>query len=397
MLFLRAYIVQRMRPSRRVARALACALFALCACAAFGQTVTVALLGVTNKGGDPRQEYLAGIIQGILLFDLSAQKDIEVVDRAHLDDVLKEQELRLSAVIDDQGKALQVGKVLGADYLLRVEYVFLGDQIQASAAVVAVATAKTATFAERGSTENMIHALSERVIQRLTGNTVSLRSPQRELSILSLQDETPGSIALYAGLIEAEIFLDGEFTGYSGEDTRTPFIIDSVKPGSHALRIHLPRFGVVSLPEFSFHDWEQAVDVKPGKRQVVRATAAHYNDIIYKLQSLNTQELRFAALSEKPLARSTDISFVGRDGKKVAASLDLTATRKGDIVRVDGVLSCAGEKTPFTVESSTEDAETKVNAGKVELSVEIDRSFQRVSCSAWRTDIWQNMDMEDSP
>jgi TolB-like protein len=385
-----------MRPSR-TARTFALALFLLVSVSAFAEKVTVALLGVTNRGGDPRHEYLSGIIQGLLLYDITSQKDIQVVDRSHLEDVLKEQELRLSAVIDDQGKALEVGKILGADYLLRAEYVFLGEEIQVNAALAAVATAKTVTFSQRGSTENTIHALSESIIQKLTGATVSLRSPQRELSILSLQDETPGSIALYAGLIDAEIFLDGEFSGYSPEETKTPFIVEGVKPGPHSLRIHLSRFGVVSLPDFTFHDWEQPVEVKPGKRQVVRANAAHYNDIIYKLQDLGGAEVKFDRLSASPLALNRDLSFTGRDGKKVTAGVELAVTRSGDAVSVQGTLFSDGEKRPINLQGVTEDTETKIEAGKVRLSLEIEIGYKRVSYSAQRTDIWQNMDLGEGP
>jgi hypothetical protein len=361
------------------------------------QKTTVALLGVTNRGGEPRHEYLAGIIQGIMLYDMSSQKDVEVVDRAHLEDVLKEQELRLSAVMYDQGKALEIGKILGADFLLSVDYVFLGEEIQANATLTSVATAKAATFSERGSTENTIHALSERVIQRLNGKTVALRSPQRELSILSLEDETPGSIALYAGLVDAEIFLDGEFAGYSGQDVRSPFVIETVKPGPHSLRIHLSRFGVMSLPDFTFHDWEQRVEVKPGRRQVVRANAAHINEIIYKSQRLLDRDIRFAKLKAGPVKDVQDLSFTDRQGNKVSASLEITATASGDTARVEGVLVCGDEKKPFQVQGGAGEAEIKARAGKIELSVAIDPGWSQISYSVIRTDIWQNMDMEESP
>ncbi len=376
---------------------LAIAVLFLSCLALDAQKTTVALLGVTNRGGEPRHEYLAGIIQGILLYDMSAQKDIEVVDRTHLEDVLKEQELRLSAVIDDQGKALEIGKILGADFLLRVDYVFLGEEIQANATLTSVATAKAATFSERGNTENMIHALSERIIQRLNGKTVTLRSPQRELSILSLEDETPGSIALYVGLIDAEIFLDGEFAGYSGQDARTPFVIETVKPGPHSLRIHLSRFGVMSLPDFSFHDWEQKVEVKPGKRQVVRANAAHINDIIYRSQKLLDQDIRFAKLKSGPIKLTHDLSFTDRQGNKVTASVEITALAVENTARVEGVLLYGDERRPFQVEGGAADAEIKVRVGKIELNVAIDPGWNQISYSAIRTDIWQNMDMEESP
>ncbi len=358
----------------------------------YAQKTTLALLGVANTGGDPRQEYLAGIIQGVLLFDLSSNPGIAVVDRTHLEDVLREQELQLGAVIGNQGKALEIGKILGADFLLRMDYIFLGREVQVNASLVEVATAAAVAFSDRGTTENLIHGLSERIVQKLTGKTVAYRSPQRDFSILSLTDEKPGSIALYPGLIDAEIFLDGEFAGYSGRDARTPFVMESVRPGPHSLRIRLSRFGVVSLPDFTLKDWEQVVEVKPGERATVRSTAAHFNDIVVRSMKLVDEETPFSKLAAS-VSRTHDLSFTDTKGKKVAATLEISITSGAASIRMEGTLTVDGTRRPFSLESKTEDAETTVEAGEIELSLEIDRGWKSVSYEAVRTDIWQNMDM----
>jgi TolB-like protein len=361
-------------------------------CPGFAQKTTLALLGITNTGGDPRQEYLAGIIQGVLLFDLSSRPEIAVVDRTHLEDVLREQELQLGAVIGNQGKALEIGKILGADFLVRMDYIFLGREVQVNASLTEVATAGTVTFSDRGTTENLIHGLSERIVLKLTGKAVAFRSPQRDFSILSLTDEKPGSIALYPGLIDAEIFLDGEFAGYSGRDTRVPFVMESVRPGPHGLRIRLSRFGVVSLPDFTLKDWEQVVEVKPGERATVRATAAHFNDIVVRSMKLVDEEIPFSKLTAG-VSRAHDLSFTNTEGKRVAATLEISITSGAASIRLEGTLTVDGTKRPFSIESKTEDAEATVEAGEIELSLQIDRGWKSVSYEAVRTDIWQNMDI----
>jgi hypothetical protein len=277
-----------------------------------------------------------------------------------------------------------------------VDYIFLGREVQMNATLTAVATAKTFAFSDRGGTENLIHGLSERIIQRLTGKTVALRSPQREFSILSLADETPGSIGLYAGLIDAEIFLDNDFKGYSGSDTRAPFVMEGVRPGSHVLRIHLSRFGVVSLPDFTFHDWEQTVDVKPGERSVVRATAAHFNDIVTKSMTLVDQDVPFSKVTADKTARTVDLSFTDTKGKRVTASLDIAISGGAASIRMEGTLTVDGAKRPFILESRTDDAETTVTAGEIELTLSIDRGWKSLSYTAVRTDIWQNMDIGET-
>ena len=76
--------------------------------------VKIAFLSIDNLSVDPRYDYLAGIISGILLFDLAGVNDIVVVDRSSLESVLREQELILSDLTDED-KAVDVGKILGAD------------------------------------------------------------------------------------------------------------------------------------------------------------------------------------------------------------------------------------------------------------------------------------------
>ncbi|MBA7627040.1 hypothetical protein ES703_34501 [subsurface metagenome] len=237
------------------------------------ESLSIAFLPIENLSANPRYDYLEGIIKGILQYDLSSEPGLEVVDRSQLEHILKEQELRLGSLADDQGKALEVGRIIGADYLLKGEYVFLGDEVLVTISLLDVTTARTTTFRERGSSENILHCLAEQIIFRFLGKQIKLQSNQRDRSIISLRDETPGLIALHSHLIEAEIFLDDEFVGYTTGGGRVPFMIENVAPGLHRLRIHLQDFGLVREPEITFHDWQEEVEVRPGKRHVIRAKA----------------------------------------------------------------------------------------------------------------------------
>jgi len=151
--------------------------------------VRLALLAVENQSANPRYDYLEGIIRGVLLYDFSSQPGVEVLARTELDAILREQELQLSTVAEDPQAAARVGELLGADWLVRGEYVALGSEVQVTVRLLEVSGGKTLTFTERGSSENLLHALAEQVRRRLTGRDVALQSDEKERSILSLQDE----------------------------------------------------------------------------------------------------------------------------------------------------------------------------------------------------------------
>ena len=353
--------------------------------------VNIAFLSIDNLSANPRYDYLEGIIRGLLLFDLSGAKDIEVVNRSDLDAILREQELQLSNLAEDQNKAIEVGRILGADYLLRGEYVFLGNDVLITIRLVDVVQARSLTFSERGASENTLHAIAEQIIFRLTGRVVALESQQHDRSIISLQDEKPGSVNLFCNLIDAEIFLDGQFIGYTTGDPRVPFEIEELSPGPHQLRIHLSEFGVVAEPEITFHDWEEEVQIAPGKRSVVRATIYHFNNIIYNLQQLVREDIRFRELEGGALIRREhDASFVDREGNPVPITLVATARRQGDRLEYTVEISYQGRMYNWDLSGPVDELkEVRERVGKVEVQLEIDSS--EVSYSIWRRDIEQGM------
>jgi TolB-like protein len=358
---------------------------------AFGAPLRLALLSIENQSADPRFDYLEGIIRGVLLFDLSSQPGVEMITRTDLDAILREQELQVSGLTADPQAAARVGQLLGADYLVRGEYTALGGEVQVTVRLLEVAGGRTLSFVERGSSENLLHALAERVLQRLTGSQVALQSEQKERSILSLRDEKPGKISLHSFLIDAEIFLDEEFVGYTTGNERTPFVMEGVLPGRHRVRIHLQDFGVVKEPEISFHDWEQTVEVLPGKNHVLRSNARHFNDLIYRLQQLLREEIPREELARAPqVKRRHDASFTDRSGRRVPILFDLEARRRTGGLELRAVARYDGEERVLSLTAGAEeDRELRQAIGLVDVVLSLDSG--EISYEIWRNDIQQNM------
>ena len=353
--------------------------------------VNIAFLSIDNLSANPRYDYLEGIIRGLLLFDLSGVQDIEVVNRSDLDAILREQELQLSSLAEDQNTAIEVGRILGADYLLRGEYVFLGNDVLITVRLVDVVQARSLTFSERGASENTLHSIAEQIIFRLSGREVALQSEQHDRSIISLQDEKPGSVQLFSHLVDAEIFLDDEFVGYTTGNPRVPFDIDNLSPGTHRLRIRLSGFGVVKEPEITFHDWEEEVQIAPGKRTVVRAKARQFNEIIYDLQQLVWEDVGFTELEAGGgVRREHDGSFVDRQGEPVPITLVATDRSQGDRLEYVVEISYQGKMHSWDLSGPIDERkEIRERIGKVEVRLEVDSS--QVSYSIWRRDIEQGM------
>jgi TolB-like protein len=374
-----------------------------------GKAPAVAILEIANAGMEPRLDYLAGIVQGILAFDLGSRPDLALVDRRNLDAVLKEKELSLSALGQDAGAAAEAGRLAGADWLVSGEYVFLGSDVLLTLSLTDAATAKRTVFRDRGSTENLVHSLAEKLVQRLTGASASFADAGRSRSLVSLRDETPGSIALYSILIRAEVFVDGQFYAYTTGDPTVPLDIEKLSPGKHRLRVHLNNdFGVIKLPEVSFHDWEAEVEVEPAKRLTVRDETRHFNETLYHLIALGGDgskpkiPAKAGDALDPKLSFVKELSFQDRTGAEVRVRVEAKPRQAGDSITLDLALSvAAGMAAPATALLSLplprEDYSTnsgEATAGIVKLSASAECYYSSYWDFDWRldrTDIEQNM------
>ena len=368
----------------------------------------VAILEIANAGMDPRVDYLASIVQGILSFDIGSRTDLALVDRRNLDAVLKEKELTLSALGQDADAAAEAGRLAGADWLLSGEYVFLGSDVLLTLSLTDASTAKRTVFRDRGGTENLVHKLAEQIVLRLTGSQVSFADPGRSRSLVSLRDETPGSIALFSPIIRAEVFVDEQFFGYTTGDATVPLVIDKLSPGKHRLRVHLDSsFGVVKLPEVSFHDWEVDADVEANKRLTLRDKTRQLNGAIYELMKVGKDEFKAnipASASEAfdpKFGFTKELTFQDRSGAEVRVRVEAKPRRSGQTVLLDLALSVAiGSGAPASAVASLplpgEDdgwKEVKADAGIVELSASAEPypTYWSIEWDVERTDIAQNM------
>ncbi len=359
----------------------------------FSQTAgsPVAFLSLGNQTMDPRYDYLEGIITGLLLYDLSNSEGVGVVDHSNMNRIMAEQKLQLAGLLEDQSEAIEFGKIIGARYLLKGGYVFLGAEVLVNISLIDVETARTSVFSDRGSTENLVHRLAEKIILKITGREVVLASDGSRRSIISFRDETPGSIALYSNLIDAEIFLDGEFTGYTTGNKRIPYILDNLSPGTHSVRIFLQGFGVASLPEIEFSDWEEIVSVKSGKQQVVRADIGTINALKYSLRKLFRDSFIVQKDNPEDITLEEDLSFTDRGGERVNLTVKIEFRFNNGSPGAFMTINYNGTAESLSLSSIPgENTEISRTIGLVDFFLRLDNRYDyryEVSYSAFRNDI----------
>jgi len=362
--------------------------------------VSLAVLPFENMNGNPDQDYLKGIIAYILIEDLSESEAITIVERDILNTVLKEQKLLLTGLIDEAG-AIETGHLLRASYMLKGGYVFLGQDIFINITLINVETGSSVTFSERGYQENTVHSLSEKLLKNMTGTDFSLQKTTGERTILALEQQEPGTIELFSYIIDARVFIDEEFVGYTTGDATVPLVLE-VHPGKHTVRVHLTKnFGVLSLPEVTFHDWEENFELIPGDRIVLEDQTHHFNDLLYDIKQLLRKSIKIDIGSGQKNQISHSIDFIDREGNKVKLELSLkfeetnTPQHGGS---ADIFFSYQDTEYNFSYFAPHgKDINFSEEIGKIRLDIDLECNSNHkyeLDYSIWRTDVWQGMHRE---
>ena len=358
------------------------------------QNVNIAVLGVENLNRDPRYDYLEGMILGVLMYDLTRIDDVSLVERARIDRIIDEQNLRLTGLLNDEDTARQVGQLAGADYLIEGDYAFLGRDLVINMRIMDSAEGTTTAVSVRGYTENSIHELAEQIVKEITGKPVILAGIEGERSLLSLSDEEPGSIEFYCNFIDGEIFVDEEFYGYT-PGGRIPTLLEDLSPGAHTIRVEGGNdFGVIIWPEVRFVDWERTVDVRTGRKSVVRATINHFNRQIVNARELYSERWNLEPGSSESINVDEDRTYVDRNGKTIPVRIRMNASIEDERPVIHIELDAEGENYSWDFDNEEDEINLEKSAGPVEIDFERDWYSSRywsVDLTVRRNDLWQGM------
>jgi|GEM_PF-1446899 len=358
------------------------------------QNINIAVLGVENLNRDPRYDYLEGMILGVLMYDFTRVDDVSLVERARIDRIIDEQNLRLTGLLNDEDTAREVGQLAGADYLVEGDYAFLGRDLVINMRIMDSAEGTTTAVSVRGYTENSIHELAEQIVQEITGKPVILAGIEGERSLLSLSDEEPGSIEFYCNFIDGEIFVDEEFYGYT-PGGRIPTLLEDLSPGTHTIRVEGgDDFGEIIWPEIRFADWERTVDVKTGRKSVVRASINHFNRLIVHARDIYSESWHLEPGDTESIVVDEDISYVDQNRKTIPVRIRMNASIEDERPVIHINLDAEGENYSWNFNSEEDEINLEESTGPVEIDFERDWYSSRywsIELEVKRNDLWQGM------
>ena len=98
-------------------------------------------------------------LASLLSADLAGAPELEILDRAHLDAVLREQRLSRSRLADE-GTRLELGRLTGARFMIFGTYLAIGDRVTLVARLSEVETSRVLKVAEAKGAPGDLRALS---------------------------------------------------------------------------------------------------------------------------------------------------------------------------------------------------------------------------------------------
>ena len=362
--------------------------------------IKLALIGFDNMDEGDEHDYLSSLISAVIREDLSHTNGIVMLDRSSMNRVLEEQKMQISGLFEDRD-AVEAGKLLGSDYLAGGSFIVMDTEVLVDATLIDVETGRVISFSSRGNSEDIIHLAAEKIARELTGTRQVFRTASSGRPIIKATLMPPGMLKLFSPLIDARIYIDDEFYGYTPGSAVIPIEVE-LKPGKHSVRTDLGRdFGVIIEPEIEFVKWEQEFVIESGKTVVLEDATRHFNSGLYDLQKVLSESESFYIPGAEPFNGQYDFSFTDREGNAVEGSLTVffTPTETGGL-NAQIMLKYDYDRKVWDFECPPgEELEFEETIGLIDLSIELEtRYINRTAAnwSIWRNDVYQGLHREEN-
>ncbi|MDC7219654.1 MAG: CsgG/HfaB family protein [Spirochaetales bacterium] len=362
--------------------------------------VTLALMDFENMDEVNDYDYMGTLAMALIKEDLTQNRDIVLVDRTRLQNILDEQKMQVSGVIDE-ASTVEIGKILGCDYLCAGNFIVMDTEVLLDISLTEVETGQVTSFSTRGDSEDLFHMTAEKLVGELTGKKVFYRSSDSAQPILKHIPRDPGTLKFYSHLIDARLYIDGEFYGYTTGDRTAPTIME-LPPGEHTIMVDLGAdFGVVKGPELRFEKWEESFEIFSRTTLVLEDKSRHFNEWLYNMRTIIEEEADF--YDGAPTLYAGDgvpFSFQDQKGRPIEGSLSVNISpgeEEGSVNALVFIEYNSDRKEYYWTCPKGQEIAFKATVGIVELELELDTKYQNHISADWeliRTDIRQGMHRE---
>ena len=170
---------------------------------------TLAVLYFDNNTGDAEYDAVGRGIAAMMITDLAAVDGVKVVEREHLQDLVKEMDQQRSRYFDST-TAVKVGKLAGAEYVVTGALAAVKPRIRIDTRVVRVETGEIVKAAKVQGDEEKFFELQQKLARQLTDDLGIALSPEDQEKLRLRQEQNRiDRMRTIAGLARALAQVDG--------------------------------------------------------------------------------------------------------------------------------------------------------------------------------------------
>ncbi len=160
---------------------------------------TVAILYFDNHTGQTDYDPLGRGISSMMISDLSSVKEIQLVERERMQDLIKEIDAQHSTYFDST-TAVKTGKMIGAEYVVVGAFATVKKQMRIDTRVVRVETGEIVKTAQVTGDEDKFFDLEQKLADRLVDGLGVALSPEEQQALAA--QEKADSVGAVSTMLE---------------------------------------------------------------------------------------------------------------------------------------------------------------------------------------------------
>lgn len=160
---------------------------------------TVAILYFDNHTGQSDYDPLGRGISSMMISDLSSVKEIQLVERERMQDLIKEIDAQHTSYFDST-TSVKAGKLIGAEYVVVGAFASVKKQMRIDTRVIRVQTGEIVKTAEVSGDEDKFFDLEQKLADRLVDGLGIALSPEEQQALAA--QEKADSVSAVSTMIE---------------------------------------------------------------------------------------------------------------------------------------------------------------------------------------------------